>query len=314
LNVVNGTALSLWRQGATRAAILDFVARVTRTGSRDYVPPESRVAVFDNDGTLWCEKPLPIQADFLLRHIGEQAERDPSLRDKQPWKAVWERDHKWLSDVIIKHYRGDDGDLRVMGAALLHAYEGETTDSYAEKASEFLHASQNPVLKRPYLKTAYAPMVELLHYLAANGFTSYIVSGGSRDFMRPVTEELYGIPPERVVGTSVALEYRVDGGVGNVYHKAALDIFNDGPTKVVRIWSRAGCRPILAAGNSNGDIEMLEFTAHPSRPSLSVLVNHDDDARDIAYTAGAEKALDTAKKTGWTVASVRNDWDAVFAD
>jgi len=156
---VNGTALSLWRQGATRAAILDFVARVTRTGSRDYVPPESRVAVFDNDGTLWCEKPLPIQADFLLRHIGEQAERDPSLRDKQPWKAVWERDHKWLSDVIIKHYRGDDGDLRVMGAALLHAYEGETTDSYAEKASEFLHASQNPVLKRPYLKTAYAPMV-----------------------------------------------------------------------------------------------------------------------------------------------------------
>ncbi len=302
--------LSLWNDGATKTAITDFVARVTQAGSPDFVAPEARVAVFDNDGTLWCEKPVPVQADFLLHRIGEQAAKDPSLRDKQPWQAVWNKDYKWLSDVLVKHYRGDDSDLKVMAAGLLKAYAGESVDTYAKKADEFLKQTENPALKRPYLKTAYAPMVQLLHYLAANGFANYIASGGVRDFMRPMTEDLYGIPPERVIGSSVALEYRD----GEIYHKPQLEVFDDGPAKAVRIWSRIGRRPIFVGGNSNGDIEMLDYAGHGSHPSLSVLVNHDDNAREIAYTAGAEKLLDAAKQNGWTVISVKNDWNSVFAD
>ena len=175
-------------------------------------------------------------------------------------------------------------------------------------------SSENPGLRRPYLSTAYVPMVELLHYLKANGFTNYIASGGGRDFIRTIGEKLYGIPDERIIGTSVALEYRVENGIGNVYHKPQLDIFDDGPAKAVRIWSRIGKRPIFAAGNANGDIQMLEYTAHPSRPSHCIVVNHDDNDRDIAYTAGAEKLIDTAEAKGWTVVNVRDDWQIVFGE
>src|SRR5215510_8392297 len=240
----NPESLSLWNEGKVKRSIIDFVNRVGTEGEPDYVPPEERIAVFDNDGTLWCEKPLPIQADFLLRRIGEQAVEDPSLLDKQPWKAVAEKDYKWLSNVITKHYNGDDSDLKLMAAGLLAAYAGESIDSFAQKAGEFLHTAPNPVLKRPYLETAYTPMVGLLHYLKANGFTNYIVSGGGRDFMRCITEELYGISPAHVIGSSAVLEYRVEGGVGNVYQKAEFGIFDDGPTKAVQIWSRIGRRPI----------------------------------------------------------------------
>ena len=303
-----------WNDGAAKRAIVDFVARVTKEGTPDFAPPHARIAVFDNDGTLWCEKPLPIQADFLLRRIGEQATKDPSLCDKQPWKAAFNKDYHWFSNVITKHYNGDDSDLKVMAGGLLQAYAGETVDSFADKAGEFLRSAQNPALKRPYLATAYAPMVELLHYLTANGFTNYIASGGGRDFMRLITEELYGIPPERVIGTSVVLEYKVENGIGNVYHKSQLEIFDDGPAKAVRIWSRVGKRPVFGAGNANGDMQMLEFTAHPSRPSLCVVVNHDDNERDIAYTAGAEKLIETAKAKGWTIANIKDDWQTVFND
>jgi len=306
--------LASWNDGATKAAIIDFVMRSTRQGSADFVPVEERIAVFDNDGTLWCEKPFPIQTGFLLGKIGEQAAGDPSLRGKQPWKAVFEKDHKWLGDVITKHYNGDDSDLKVMAAGLLSAYAGESVESYAGKAGKFLRESQNAVLKRPYLKTAYAPMRELLDYLASNGFTNYIVSGGGRDFMRPITQELYGIPPERVVGTTVALEYKVENGVGNVYHLPRLEVFDDGPNKVVRIWSRIGARPVFTAGNSNGDLQMMDYTAQGKRASLCLLVDHDDDTRDIAYTAGAEKVLDAAKANKWAVASVRRDWKTVFPE
>jgi phosphoserine phosphatase len=200
-----------------------------------------------------------------------------------------------------------------MATGLLAAYSGETVESYAEKAERFLRSSENAALKRPYLKTAYAPMRELLDHLTANGFTNYIVSGGGRDFMRPITQELYGIPPERVVGTTVALEYRVENGVAGVYHTPKLEVFDDGPTKVLRIWSRIGARPILAAGNSNGDIEMIEFATASRRPGLGLLVNHDDEARDIAYASGAEKAMEAAKASHWTVVSVKQDWATVFA-
>jgi phosphoserine phosphatase len=306
--------LASWNDGKTKEAILRFVAQVTDESSASFVPPEARVAAFDNDGTLWCEKPLPIQADFLLRRVGEMVAQDPSLRTRQPWKAVFEQDHAWLSGVITKHYQGDDSDLKQMAVGLLRAYEGVTVEAFESAASEFLHSAQHPTLARPYLACAFAPMVELLRYLEAAGFTNFIASGGGRDFMRPITREIYGILPDRVIGSSVALEYREDGDTGTVVRKPELDIFDDGPAKPVRIWSRAGCRPIFAAGNSNGDIEMLTFASHPSRPSLSLLVNHDDAAREFDYQAGAEKSLEVAVKRGWTVVSVKDDWQTVFID
>ena len=157
-------------------------------------------------------------------------------------------------------------------------------------------------------------MVELLDYLAANGFANYIASGGGRDFMRPISDELYGIPRDRVIGSSLALDYVSDDAGGTITRKPEADYLDDGPQKPVRIWSRVGRRPILAAGNSNGDIQMLDFTQHPDRPSLRLLVNHDDGEREFAYTAGAEQALDRAGAQGWTVVSVKDDWRTVFAD
>lgn len=306
--------LKSWNAGATRQAIIAFVARVTLEDGPDYVPPAARIAVFDNDGCLWCEKPMPIQAGFLLRRIAEQAEADPSLRDRQPWKAVHEKDQAWLGDVITKHYEGDDTTLKEMAAGLLSAYAEDDVESFASKADQFLRSEENPVLKRPYLKTAYAPMRELLQYLEANQFTNYIVSGGGRDFMRPITRELYGVPPERVVGTSVALQYREEDGIGKLVHTSKLEVFDDGPNKVVRIWSRIGARPIFAAGNSNGDIQMLQFATQGKGASLALLVTHDDDERDIAYTSGAQKSVALAKERGWPLVSVREDWAKVFVD
>ena len=306
--------LKSWNAGATRQAIIAFVARVTLEDGPDYVPPAARIAVFDNDGCLWCEKPMPIQAGFLLRRIAEQAEADPALRDRQPWKAVHEKDQAWLGDVITKHYEGDDTTLKEMAAGLLSAYAEDDVESFASKADQFLRSEENPVLKRPYLKTAYAPMRELLQYLEANQFTNYIVSGGGRDFMRPITRELYGVPPERVVGTTVALQYREEDGIGKVVHTSKLEVFDDGPNKVVRIWSRIGARPIFAAGNSNGDIQMLQFATQGKGASLALLVTHDDDERDIAYTSGAQKSVALAKERGWPLVSVREDWAKVFVD
>lgn len=306
--------LKSWNAGATRQAIIAFVARVTLEDGPDYVPPAARIAVFDNDGCLWCEKPMPIQAGFLLRRIAEQAEADPALRDRQPWKAVHEKDQAWLGDVITKHYEDDDTTLKEMAAGLLSAYAEDDVESFASKADQFLRSEENPVLKRPYLKTAYAPMRELLQYLEANQFTNYIVSGGGRDFMRPITRELYGVPPERVVGTSVALQYREEDGIGKLVHTSKLEVFDDGPNKVVRIWSRIGARPIFAAGNSNGDIQMLQFAAQGKGASLALLVTHDDDERDIAYTSGAQKSVALAKERGWPLVSVREDWAKVFVD
>ncbi|HEY7294183.1 MAG TPA: HAD family hydrolase [Dehalococcoidia bacterium] len=304
--------LASWNDGKAKQAILDFVGQVTNRSGPSFVPPEARVAVFDNDGTLWCEKPLPIQADFLLRRVGEMAQQDPSLRTRQPWKAVVERDFGWLSGAITKHYRGDDSDLKEMAAGLLQAYGGITVEAFETAATAFLRSAQHPTLGRPYLACSFKPMVELLRYLETAGFANYIASGGGRDFMRPITQELYGVPYDRVIGSSIALAYEEEGDIGNIVRKPELDVFDDGPAKPVRIWSRIGRRPILAAGNSNGDIQMLTFTKHQARPSLSLLVNHDDAAREFDYQAGAEESLKVAAQRGWTVVSVKNDWATVF--
>ncbi len=267
--------------------------------------PQVRVAVFDNDGTLWCEKPMYIQLDFLLRRFKEQAEADPSLRDQQPYKAAYTGDLKWLGDAVTKHYQGDDTDLKPLMGAILKAHHEITVEEHAGRINAFFAEAKHPTLGRPYTSCGYAPMVELLRYLEVNGFTNYIVSGGGRDFMRPVTGPLYGVPPERVVGSSVGLVYRD----GHLYTTDQPEFLDDGPIKPVRLWSRIGRRPIFAAGNSNGDIEMLEFTR-----GMRLLVLHDDGDREFDYTAGAEKSLEQAARDDWTVVSMKNDWATVFSD
>jgi hypothetical protein len=199
-----------------------------------------------------------------------------------------------------------------MAGALLEAYAGMTIEEYEHAASEFLRSARHPELHRPYLSCSYRPMVELLRYLEGNGFSNYVASGGGRDFMRPVTLDLYGIPPERVIGSSVALEYREQNGTASLVHKSELEILDDGPAKPVRIWSRLGRRPIFAAGNSNGDVPMLHFCAHPARPSLGVLLDHDDSEREYAYEAGAEESMRRARRDRWTIVSLKNDWKTVF--
>ncbi|MUL78034.1 HAD family phosphatase [Mycolicibacterium sp. CBMA 226] len=294
--------LESWNNGPTKSAIVDFVGRVTTEGP-DFVAPQDRIAVFDNDGTLWCEKPAYIQLDFLVRRMAEQAAADPALADRQPYAAAAAGDLTWFGDAVTKHYQGDDTDLRVLATGVLSAYSGITVEEHAARVMAFFAGARHPTLDRPYTQCGYVPMIELLRYLESNAFTCYIVSGGGRDFMRPVTEGMYGIPPERVVGSSVGVTF----ADGDLVTTAQPEFLNDGPVKPVRIWGRTGRRPIFAAGNSNGDIEMLQYTK-----GFQLLVWHDDADREFAYDAGAEKALKLAESEGWTVASMHSDWAEVF--
>jgi hypothetical protein len=241
------------------------------------------------------------------------AEEDESLRTKQPWQAAYDKDYRWLGETITKHYHGDEADVRVLMGGILRAFAGQSVEHYSTAAASFLHDGQHPTLGRAFHECGYLPMIELLRYLDGKGFTNYIASGGDRDFMRPVTEHIYGIPSERVIGSSNALEYTDDEHGGSVAYQATPDVFDDGPVKPVRIWSRIGKRPILAAGNSNGDVPMLRYAGGRELPALRLLVLHDDEEREFAYTAGAEASLERAATEGWTVVSIKNDWANVFA-
>ena len=305
-------ALSRWREGATKDAILRYVDAACSEGSAAWVPPDERVAVFDNDGTLWCEKPMPIQLDFILRRLVEMVEADPALEEKQPWKAAHERDYGWLAHVMTDHYAGDDTNLPLVAGGVLAAFADISVEEFEARAAAFLRDTRHPTLDRGYLDCAYVPMIQLLAHLRANGFAAYIVSGGGRDFMRPISEEVYGIPRDSVVGSTVATAYTPDGSGGAIVRQLALDYVDDGPEKPVQIWNRTARRPVLAAGNSNGDIEMLDFTEHPDTPTQRLLVLHDDPEREFDYVSGAEQALDRAAEAGWTVVSIKNDWHEVF--
>jgi phosphoserine phosphatase len=299
--------LASWNDTATRTAITAFAEEAAQS-----VPPEERVAVFDNDGTLWCEKPMPVELGFILKRLAEMAEKDESLREKQPWKAAHEQDHAWLGGVIEKHYAGDDSDVKVLIGGMLQAFAGQTVDEYVGAAAAFLDGAPHPTLGRRLRDCSYVPMIELLRYLEGHGFTCFIASGGSRDFMRAITGELYAIPPERVVGSSNGLQYTDDEHGGSLAYLAQPDVFDDGPVKPVRIWSRIGRRPLAAAGNSNGDVPMLRFAGGKGRPALRLLVLHDDPEREFDYVKGAEQALERARSEGWTVVSVKDDWARVF--
>ncbi|MGW6130637.1 HAD family hydrolase [Cellulomonas sp. NPDC055163] len=304
--------LSIWNDGAAKDAVLDFLSRTGAAGAPGSVPVEERVAVFDNDGTLWCEKPMPIQLDFILRRLAAMAEADPALRDRQPWRAAHERDHAWLAHALAAHYAGDSTDVRTLATGIVAAFGNITVDEFEADADAFLRGTAHPSLARGYLECGYAPMVQLLAHLREQGFTSYIASGGGRDFMRPVSAEMYGIPREGVIGSAVAHAYVPGDGGGSITRTLAADYLDDGPEKPVRIWTRTGRRPVLAAGNSNGDIEMLDYSQHSDRPFLRLLVLHDDPDREFAYVAGAERALERAAHSGWTVVSMKDDWATVF--
>jgi phosphoserine phosphatase len=312
---MNSRLLS-WNDTPTRQTILDFVAKVTDPNNAAHVPSEERVATFDNDGTLWCEKPLQPQIDFILRRLAAMAEKDPSLRQQQPWQAAYEayeKDNAWFSDTVTKHYNGDDSQAKVLLGGVLKAFGAMTVEAFEKIAADFMHQTQHPSLGISYMEVAFKPMVELLGYLKANDFTTYIASGGGRDFMRPVTQTLYGIPPERVVGSAVKLSFQADDQGATIMRQMEIDFVDDGPAKAVHIWERIGRRPIFAAGNANGDIPMLQYADMNARPSLCLLINHDDAAREFDYAAGAEDALKMAKDQGWTVVSMKQDWSNVFA-
>jgi hypothetical protein len=242
------------------------------------------------------------------------AEQDPALRERQPWKAAYDKDYAWLGGAMVKYYQGDNSDVKLLIGAFQQAFGGMSVDEYEVEAERFLASANHPTLGRPYRTCAFQPMIELLRYLEANGFATYIASGGDRDFMRPAAMPLYGIPPERVIGSTFALSYRFDERGSSVIYKAELDFLDDGPEKPVRIWSRIGRRPIIAGGNANGDVPMLQFAGGPTRPALRLLLLHDDADREFDYTAGAEHALEQAKQQGWTVISLKHDWATVFAD
>ena len=301
-----------WNDTSTQKAILDFVARVTDETGPQFVPPEERIAVFDNDGTLWCEKPMYIQLDFLLRKLSAQVQLDPSLQEIQPWKAAWEKDFSWLGDTITKHYQGDDRDLHVLLKGILSLSQDQPVEKIEIEAKNFVFSERHPTLGTLYRDCIYQPMLELLHYLGDHGFANYIVSGGGRDFMRGFASELYGVQRQRVIGSTVAYRYLETEDGSEIVQQADLDVIDDGPGKAIQIWNVIGRRPILAAGNSNGDIEMLKFTQSGDKPFINLLLLHDDPQREFDYQKGAEKALALAADKNWQIISMKQDFKNIF--
>jgi phosphoglycolate phosphatase-like HAD superfamily hydrolase len=289
---MTGDPLPSWRQGAPKAAILDFVAQVIEPGE-SFVPSSERIAAFDNDGTLWCEKPMYPQADFLLRRWKEMVQADPARAKEQPWKAVLEGDQAWLAG-ILDH-------VPELTRGVTEAYEGITTEAFEQAVRGFFDAARHPVLGVPYTRLAYRPMRELIDLLWASGFGVYICSAGGRDFVRVVSEEIYGIPRERVIGSGPALEYRQ----GDIYRTKSIEQpIDDGPGKPVHIWTRTGHKPLLAGGNADGDVAMLEAAR------FALLIRHDDAEREFAYDA--DVAAVAAGRYGWTVVSMKDDFGEVF--
>jgi phosphoserine phosphatase len=286
--------LASWRDGPTKSAILDFVRSVTQPGD-SFVPPPERIATFDNDGTLWCEKPMYVQADFVMRRWKEMIQAKPELAEEQPYKALAAGDREWLMDLYAH--------VPELIKGVTEAYQGITVEAFEMAVNDFFKAGRHPTLGVPYTEVAYRPMCELLGFLEANDFTVYICSAGGRDFVRPVSERIYGLSRERVIGSATTLEYRD----GELYRTAGVEQpVDDGPGKPVHIWTRTGRRPLLAGGNADGDAPMLE-TAR-----FALLVHHDDSEREFAYDAGAEKALAAADARGWTVVSMKEDFAKVF--
>jgi phosphoglycolate phosphatase-like HAD superfamily hydrolase len=306
--------LSSWNDGASKSAVLDFVKQVTTSGSPTFIPPADRIVTFDNDGTLWLEKPLYIQLQHGLQAIGKAAAEKPELRARQPFKAVYEKDMAWLGKAAADYAKGDPSSVFILVSGLTEVLEGVTVESFMAEVKEFLSNAQDPRFKKAYKQLTYKPMVELVHYLQENGFQVFITSGGGRDFIRAVSEEIYNIPRSMVIGSTVNFKYAEDSqGVTQVMRTKEIEQpIDDGPGKPPHIHRAIGRRPIMAAGNSDGDIHMLKYARGHKAPSLALLVHHDDAEREYAYDGGSEKALQLAAQDGWVVVSMKNDWKTVF--
>ena len=301
-------ALPSWNDGGTKQAILSFVATVTQEGSADFVPPSERIATFDNDGTLWVEQPIPVQLAFALDRVKEMAPRHPEWKDKQPFKAALE------GDIATLAAWGDHALVELVMAT--HA--GMTTEDFQKIVVDWFAAARDPRFKRPYTELAYRPMVELLAYLRTNGFKTFIVSGGGIEFMRPWTERVYGVRPEQVVGSSIKTRFQMRDGRPELFRLPEVNFIDDKAGKPVGINEFIGRRPIAAFGNSDGDLEMLQWTTMSAGARLGLIVHHTDARREYAYdrnvTLGRlDKALDAAAMNKWVVVDMKNDWKRIFA-
>ena len=301
--------LPSWNDGATKKSITDFVARVTTQGGPDFVPVEERIATFDNDGTLWIEQPMYVQLAFALHRVGVLAPQNPTWSSTQPFKAVLDRDMKALAAS------GEKGLVEIIAAT--HA--GMTTDEFAKIVSDWLASARDQRFTRPYTELVYQPMLELLAYLRAKGFKTFIVSGGGIEFMRPWTERIYGVPPEQVVGSSIKTRFEMRDGQPRLFRLPEINFIDDKAGKPVGINEHIGRRPIAAFGNSDGDLEMLQWTTMSgSGARLGLIVHHTDAEREYAYDRHShfgklDLALDAAAVNRWTVVNMKNDWKRIFA-
>jgi len=301
--------LPSWNDGGARKAILSFVARVTTESGPDFVPPAERIAVFDNDGTLWSEQPMYVQLAFAIDRVRALAPSHAEWQATQPFKAALDGDAKALAAA------GERGLLQLVMAT--HA--GTTTEEFDQVVKAWIVTARHPKTGRLYTEMVYQPMLELLAHLRANGFKTFIVSGGGVEFMRPWAERVYGVPPEQVVGSSVRLKYEVRGGQPVLLRLPELNFIDDKEGKPVGIQQHIGRRPIAAFGNSDGDFQMLEWTAAGRGARLALIVHHDGAAREAAYDRESRigrlaRALDEAGQRGWVVASMKKDWKRVFPE
>ncbi len=298
--------LPSWCEGAAKSAILDFVARVTTADSPDYVKPEERIATFDNDGTLWAEQPYYIQLAFALDQIKARAPQHPEWQSREPFKSALAGDAKSILTG------GERALLEIVAAA----HFGMTTEEFEAEVRAWLTTARHPATNRPYTEMVFQPMLELLTYLRASGFKTFIVSGGGVEFMRTFAERTYGVPPEQVVGSSGKLKFEMRDGKPILIKLSEVDFINDNVGKPVAIQQHIGRRPIAAFGNSDGDLEMLQWTTAGEGARLALLVHHTDGIREWAYDHSyfgrLDKALEEANTNRWVVADMKNDWQRVF--
>jgi hypothetical protein len=299
--------LPSWNEGASKQAIVEFVEKVSKEGSPDFVPEPERIAVFDNDGTLWAEHPMYVQLAFALDRVKAEAPNHPEWATNQPFQAVLEGDMKALVAA------GEKG----LAELVMATHAGMTVTQFQTIVTDWLATARDPRFKKPYTELVYQPMLELLAYLRANGFKTFIVSGGGIEFMRPWSEKVYGVPPEQVVGSSIKMQFEMKDGAPTLFRLPEVNFIDDKTGKPVGIQQHIGRRPIAAFGNSDGDLEMLQWTTLADGPRFGLIVHHTDPEREYAYDRKSEfghldKALDAAAVNKWTVVDMKADWKTIF--
>ncbi len=296
--------LLLWNETEVKTSIIKFVEGVTDKNSADFVPIKERIAVFDNDGTLWNEKPLYIPVEFEINQIKKKYDSKPEWKENKLYKGLAEGDL-----AVMKEYSTMD-----LIHELFASHDGQLEEDYKKTSYDFLSNHNHPKFNRPFKEMTYSPMVELVHYLQANDFQVYIVTGGEITFLRTVSKEIYNIPIENVVGSSVLLKYISDKTGDYLVRTGDINSANDKHIKPTNIELHIGQKPIFAAGNSDGDYEMMEYTLSNDKPAMAILVHHDDEEREYKYMHGTEKAIKDAKEQGWYVISMKNDFKEIFAE